>query len=394
MGGSRETTLLPGLLSVALFFFSLNFIGTVLARYSRDLGISIAATGVIWSAVSLVSFVMRPFSGYLADKLHSYVSMSIGGFFMVLAAIVYAYSHGFSGLMGGRVVQGLAIGFFIAPSIAVVAMAAGSYAGMALGYRSMIIALSSLVAPPIAGIMADAMGYKAVFAASGILAAALALVDGILARRIRMTRREHRKVEWRKALNRVVILAALAAVMGGSGFFAISMLVQSHYRDLGYSASIYGYFMMFTGLSGLFSRYLGGRFSMTRNPAVLAIIGYAVAAVSMIMLGSMYLIPGAYIVALTYGFGLGLTVPSQQLLVLDAVEPQVKNTAASIYAMGFDLGGFIGPLAYGYAASLRGYVEAYYLLALSFILAVAPLIIVAYYIGRGDLYSRPPRWNR
>ena len=376
--------LIVGLASTIVYFLATSLIMSVLARYSRDLGIDVASTSFIWSLVYLVAFFMRPVAGYIADRTSSYLAMSLGSFFVTAASVTYLFSRGFTVLVMGRVLHGVGAGYFISPSIAAVATAAGEKAGMALGVRSMLISLTSIAAPPIAGFIVDSMGYALVFILAAGLSAVTALLNGAEAFRSRAEVRRRSGAGWREALNKLVVMVMAAAIFNGTLFLTLSGILQAHYRDLGYEAKTYGYFLMFFGISSIFSRFIAGKLSTSRSPATIALVGHVITATSVLMLSNWYLVPLSYVVALVYGFGIGLTVPTQQLIVTHAVPEEVRNRAMSFYAMGFDLGGFIGPMIFGYIASIQGYVMSYkYLLISPIGAAVLMACITLKMAGRG-----------
>jgi len=296
---------------------------------------------------------------------------------MMAASITYSTSSSFQELLIGRVLQGAGAAYFISPSIAAVATAASEKAGTALGVRSMLISLASIVAPPIAGVVVDSVGYLPVFAIAASLTGVLAVLNVLEAKQSIAARRAGAipGAGWREALNKVVLMMMLAALFNGVLFLSLSGVLQAHYRDLGYEAKTYGYYLMFFGLSSTVSRYIAGKLSTQKNPAAIALVGHATAVLAVYMLKEMYLAPSSYIVALVYGFGMGLTVPTQQLIVTSSVPEEVRNRAISIYAMGYDLGGFIGPMVYGYIASAYGYNASYQYMVL---IPLAALMLMAY----------------
>jgi len=181
---------------------------------------------------------------------------------------------------------------------------------------------------------------------------------------------------WGDVLNLTIILLTIAALLRGSVFMAISGLVQMHYRDLGLGAIEYGYFYMVSGIGGVVTRYLGGRLSSKYDPLSIAIAGHIIMLAGVSLLPYMYLPPHSYLVASLYGLGVGLAVPTQQLVVLSSVRRDLRNRAVAIYATGFDAGRFIGPLLYGYIASTYGYTVSYHFMLLAPIGALLALIVI------------------
>ena len=377
----RNTRLALNLTSVALYFLSIWLIASVLARYSRDLGIGLAEVSVIWSSISLVTLVLRPFTGYLADRWSSNAAMSIGAAFSCASSLIYLVARDFNTLLLGRVIQGLGNSFFIAPSAVAVA-SSSVYIGMALGMRSMLVSLGGVIGPPLAGILVDYVGYAPVF----ILSTALGMVIVVINLGLKGERSDRADVSWRHAINWTVAATMLLASLGGAVLMTLLGLVQVHYRDLGYEASVFGYLSIFFAVSGLVSRYLAGRLAEEVGPLKVIAVGYLISSVSMVMFSRMYLPPWSFLAVVVYGFGLGLTVPTQQLIAISSVPPGAKNRAMSFYAMGADVGRFLGPLALGYVASIRGYVASYQLMILLPLAALPVLSFMYLRAERGHLW--------
>ncbi len=367
--GNRKLTL--NLASVALYFLSLWLIASVLARYARDLGIGITEISVIWSVVSLVTLMMRPLTGYLADRWSSNVTMLVGSIFSLLSSIIFLNASDFTSLLLGRIAQGFGNSFFIAPSAVAVASSTSSV-GLALGLRSMLISLGGVIGPPVAGLLTDSLGYWAVFSLAAISSLTIALMNVNL--KEGGERAEREQASWRDAFRSVVLISMSIAALGGAALMVILELVQVHYRDLGYEASIFGYFSMFFGAAGLLSRYLSGR--MAENRPVTAIsLGYGTMLLSLMALSVWYEPPLGYGIAALFGLGLGFTVPAQQYVTIKSVPEGARNRAMALYSMGADVGRFSGPIIMGLVASFSGYSTAYLLTSL-FPLSTFPLLIL------------------
>ncbi len=380
-----------GLAIVALYFTTIYLVITVLARYFRDLGFSISEIGFLWSLASLSAISIRLFVGYIADRIGSILSMAIGTLLSLVSIALYALTQGVYPLAVARVFQGLANGFFIPTSIVAIASIVDSASGFVLGLRSMVIAITSFVIPPIAGYLADVYGYKFVFllaSISSIIALSLCIYLDRVSSNSRTLHRVHTYGSsvlgsFRDALNRVVLLMMFVAICNGVVFFTISSIVQTHYRDLGYGARVYGYFTLFFGLFSALSRYLAGKAMYRWNPVSIALTGFIVVAISMALLSIYFEPPTSFIIASIYGFGLGLVIPTQQIVVLNSVPRNARNRATAIYTIGLDLGGLIGPPIYGAIAQHYGYTQSYLTLAIPSLIAIVLLSIVRKYLSQG-----------
>ncbi len=383
----KNKELVLNLASVTVYYIALWFITSILARYSRDIGIDIVGTSLIWSSVYVVSLFLRPLTGYLADRTSSNLSMTIGGVFIFISSLIFLSAGDFSHLLTGRLLQGLGNAFFVSPSAAAVVLAAGELAGMALGLRLMLISFGGIIAPPIAGYIVDTLGYSPVFISSAVLALVIVTINALMVKK-----REVGNVvisKWRDAINKVVVGMMIISSLTGALLMAILGIVQAHYRDLGYEASIYGYFTMLFAFTGMISRYLAGRLSLRVRPMNIVIGGHLITLASIALLHMMYKAPESFFFASLFGFGLGLSLPPQQLITLSSVPDGAKNRAMSFYSMGTDAGMFIGPLALGYLVSLYGYVTAYIYLTIVPILAIILDILILWVLRCEKVLAKP-----
>ncbi len=367
----KNRRMIVNLSSVALYFFSLWLIASVLARYARDMGIGLTEISVVWSVISLVTIVTRPITGYLADRWSSNATMLIGSIFSLLSSIIFMNATDLSSLLLGRVVQGLGNSFFIAPSAVAVASSTSSI-GPALGLRSMLISLSGVIGPPAAGIIVDHLDYRAVFFLAAFSSLTIALMNANLRGDNRNKRGE--RSGWKEAFRGTVLLPMSLASLSGASLMVILELVQVHYRDLGFGASVFGFFSMFFGGAGLLSRYISGKMAEKR-PLTAISIGYGTMFLSLVALSICYLPPLSYGIAALFGLGLGFTVPAQQYVTINSVPEGVRNRAMALYSMGADVGRFSGPMLMGFVASLSDYSTAYLFTSL-FPLSSIPILFM------------------
>lgn len=362
-GHMRGVTITLLIVATAFYFISATSISTIIARYSRDLGISVERTSVLWSTTFLIALILRLWAGYVADRVGFFKVLIIGLTSLIASLIIYSLpSVNYSLLLIGRTIQGVSRAFFISPSITATAVLADNWAGVVLGIRSAVISLSNAITPPLAGMAADNMGYRAVFTVSLVMAFTSLFFLLLVRRGLTAPQAEimsEGSVSWSKIITGEALLITTSNSMLGVSFMSISGIVQMHYRDLGISARSYGLLFMSIALPSLLTRLISGKLVNRITPEIISVSGFTLLLLGTTLFTKYYLIPYAYIPATIYGLGVGLIVPANQYRMITIAPKGGENRAVAMLNMGFDAGSFIGPVIFGYIASVRGYVESY-----------------------------------
>jgi predicted MFS family arabinose efflux permease len=261
--------------------------------------------------------------------------------------------------MAARALQGVALASFVAPSIYAASMLAGVDPAKAIAVRSASIAAASSTAPYIAGLLVDYAGYTAGFAYATLsgLASAAASAALPMARRVR----GRGGPPIREVLSSVRRLLPLftASALDGVVFLGFQSLPQTHLKDLGYAASVFGLAMALNGAAGVPFRLYASRLAVRVGCLYSMALGYAAASAGMAALLHSVEPPYIYAAGVAYGAGLGLVVPSEQLLVVSNTPARVRNTVLSVYTLAFDIGGFAGSALLGALAEAHGYGAGY-----------------------------------
>jgi len=372
---SKDLGLTLVIVTTFLYFFTLNLSTSIIARYSRELGMNIGQVGIIWSITFLAAVFFRPIAGYYGDKISSFSMMALGSILLGISNVVFTITQTSFGLSMGRFLTGVSNAFFITTSIAAASLVVPlDRSSVALSYRAAAVSFGTFVGPPIAGYIVDIGGYSWVFKLAIVMAIVNAALCLLYRKNGEVSSEEHfEKLTWRKALNTIVILATVLGIFGGGVFSGFRGLVQTHYRDLGYPGSYYGLIMaMFSGVSTITRLFVPKLTGKDPNRSyLLAVAGYMLLFVGTGLLLVLYPYPESFIVAAIYGVGFGLTVPTIQHLISYYTERAVRNRAMAIYAIGFDVGGFVGGLAFSYVAEFYGYTNAY------LVMTFFPLINIA-----------------
>ena len=347
--------------STYLFFSGLMAITSIIARYARFLGLSVASVGFVFSLAPLVAAVSRLPVGLGADRVGARPFMVMGGVWILVAGLVAAVSHSVLGVGLARGLQGLGLAFFVAPSIFAASVLPGVPASRAVSARSAAIALASGTSPFVAGVLVDRFGYMAGFlygSVNGGLAALLSALM-VLEKPSGKTRRGLLLREALRSARGLWAVVPVAPLIDGAVFMGFQSLPQAELRDLGYPAAVFGLALALNGLAGFPSRLSVSRLAPRYGCPMLMLAGYASIVTGLGVLRLSVAPPAIYLVGALYGAGFGLVAPSEQLLIVTNTPRAVRNTVLSIYTLGFDAGGFIGSTLLGALASIHGYQASY-----------------------------------
>jgi MFS transporter, DHA1 family, inner membrane transport protein len=155
---------------------SVTMIGPLLVDIAKDLGVSVAQTGLLAAATAAPQALAAPFAGLLSDRFgrRPLIVLSLGG--IGLLGLAAAYAPGFLALVAIRFAAGL-VG-----SMAPVSFMASvgdlfppERRSPAMGWFNMGFSLAAIAGVPIMGAVGGAFGWRSAFAASGVLMLALAL---------------------------------------------------------------------------------------------------------------------------------------------------------------------------------------------------------------------------
>ncbi|KSW12191.1 hypothetical protein CF15_05370 [Pyrodictium occultum] len=346
------------LVAVLLFFTSISSLGSIVSRYMRDLGAGVAVSGQVYAVAPLVAAILRIPVGIAADRVGSRLFLVAGAAVAAAAGLLAAAAAGAAALAAARGLQGAALAFFVAPSIAAAAALGGEMAVRAISLRAAAVSAAMVLGPMLAGVVADHAGSRAAF----LLSAAAGASAAAAAAWVRMSSRPvfgGPSPGLRDALTPGVALAVALAVVDGMGFFAVQSLSQMSLRDLGYGASVSGAFQSILAASGLAARGLSSRVYAKLGPRRMLAMGFALEALGLSLLASRPEPPTAYLAAALQGFGSGTSIPGEQILVSISAPRGAGNRAASLYTLGFDVGGALGVFALSGLAGSAGYAAAY-----------------------------------
>jgi len=354
------------IISVFLYFTSLGGIGSIISRFSRELGADTFETGLIFSLGPFIGMFTRIPSGLMADKYGSKYFMIFGGVMVTISALYASTISEYTGVYIVRVLQGISMGLFISASIAAISIYGYiKYLTHLLSYRAAVISLSGLIGPLLTTYIVDHVGYREAFYTMALFGAVSALSSYMLPHKKSGVERGSGGRILEVVSNRIVITLLILPLVNGGIFFALNSLLQDHVYTLGQPSLVIGRMLFVVGLIGMVSRLYAVKLIDRIGSINTLTTGIIVEALGVSILT---LYDGAeimlHLAASLFGGGIGLTVPSGQYILLSNVSEDTRNTATAIYASGFDVGGTLGVIGLSYVASIYGFEASYTVMAL------------------------------
>jgi MFS family permease len=337
------------------FYVSFFLLLPTLPLYLRRLGASDTAIGLIMGCFAVTSMLLRPWTGWGADRWGRWPFMVAGAVVFVLAPIGYAVSAGVLALVMVRLLHGAGMALYPTAATAMVADVApparrGEFMGLFGAAGSIAMALG-----PISG---DAvlvrLGFEALFA----LAALMALIALGLALATPETLATPSSAGFTlgstvagPALGPALVIGCLMLTYG-----ALVTFLPLHAQHVGANP---GVFFLVYALVLTLTRGPAGRLSDRFGRAPVAAVGLAVAAAALALLA---LSEGALVLAVVgalYGLAGGIAQPALAAWCVDVVAPADRGRAMGTFFTVLELGIAIGAMSSGVAVARWGFTATF-----------------------------------
>ncbi|MCX8195781.1 MAG: MFS transporter [Acidilobaceae archaeon] len=325
-----------------------------MSRHAVSLGAAEDEVSLLATSYALTAIALRFLVSPLIDLGFAKALMIAGGLLSAFSFIIFSHAESVTQLYFGRLVQGVSVALYIPASLYSAAMGNAERATRVIMWRSTMWGMGAAIGPALMGWTLESSSWRNMYYVGSFASFASALLP--LSMSSPEVRRSGPRSPKSSLLSVPFLLSSISLLLYVVAYQSLFIFLPALHELEGYPKS--GTSLAFTVLaaSNLASRILlsATNFLSPRHAAVLGTLlgsgGYAV--VALWPLGSPLLLGSALV-----GIGLGLMVPSLQVISLLGVPQDRRGLAASVYTAMFDVAALVGPpfvifFARSYEASL------------------------------------------
>ena len=331
---------------------------------------STIAAGAITGMFAFCALLMRPLSGYIADRVNKRTLQTVGLLACAIGSAGYAFSFNLVGITVFRIIH--SIGFVLQSTVTIaitLSMVPKGREGEAVGYFSLTQVISTAAGPFIGVMVADAFGCPTTFLIDATCVAAAALVSTRVPYKSVIAPSKG-KLSFQNFISvKSVPLASVA------GLFAVCSGISSGFIVLHCeSRGIEGAALFFTvsAILMFFTRPKAGKIIDKRGIRPVLLPTFFFESAVMLLIAFAQNVWFIIIAGLLRAFGQGMEQPSVQAEIMRQEGPERSGVASSTFNLGLDLGQGVGALFAGWIAGIYDYGAAF--AACPFLLAVALVI--------------------
>lgn len=351
-----------------LAMVGMNLVVPFLPFYIRQLGVTdpddlARWSGLVFSGPFVLSFFATPLWGALGDRYGRKPMVVRAIFGLALSQLLIGFSQDVYQLLAFRIVQG-AISGFIASSLALVsANTPRDRMGYAMGFMQSSTAGGMVLGPFVGGLLADLIGYRAIF----FVTATLCTIAGVLVillvtelHKVHPGARSYTVMDnlrfmfgsRRMRMVAITLVAAQMSVLMVEPIFAL--FVEGFQTDARFISTIAGGIFSISGLfmviSGPWWGRRNDRTGYRKNLAIaLAVIGVCYA--GHLAVGSLVQLGG---LRAFLGFARGGILPTLYALTSVFAPPERQGGMMAIASSMTIFGNMLGPVLGGFVAGLWG----------------------------------------
>jgi MFS family permease len=319
------------------------------------LGVSYIDLGLALTIFAVVSGVTQAPIGYLADHFGArkvlLIGLTLGGLALIMLGLHLSYAW----LIASAVLLGVANSVYHPANYAILSAHMNeARMGRAFSIHTFAGFLGGAVAPGIIAALAGTIGGYGALIVAGAAGPLVALL--IIVLRTPDAHRANSAADGTHASRQNILTPALMML---TVFFLLLNISTAGINNFGVVALMGGYGATYSTANIALTAFLGasaigvlaGGFlaDRTHRHGQVASVCFAIDAIAVLIIAFTTLPPVALTLAMAFaGFLSGVIAPSRDMLVRQAAPPGAAGRAFGIVSTGFNVGGIIGPLLFGW----------------------------------------------
>lgn len=362
------------LLAGVSYFTVVGFSFPVLPRLvERELGGSRTQIGMAFAVFAVGMLLMRPFAGYLSDRLGRRPVMVVGATVVAACQLLHlpAARQGFTALLAVRIVAGMASSvMYLGQATVATEMSPPAQRTQVFATFSIAVVAGFVIGNPLGEIALERWGFGAAFA----LAAGFALACAGLAALLPETRPpgvRARLSGFGDLFHPVAARVGLINLLVFTAFMGFNAFIADYAEELGLAEA--KWVLLTYSATTLLVRLGLGRIIDTVDRRRLGTFAHTTVALGALALalapGPGWLYPAAFVLA----FGLAFNVPLLMLVAVDSAPDEERARVVATVTVFGDVANSMGAFALGALADAVSYEGMYVAVALSAIAAVVVL---------------------
>jgi MFS family permease len=345
----------------------------------HEFGWTRAVTAGAFSLSSVIQGLLAIVMGGLTDRFGPRVVMTLCGLFLAAGYLLMSQLTSLWQLyLFYSVILGIGMGGSFAPLLTLTARWFVKRRGLMTGLVVSGTGVGALVGPPLAGILISRYGWRASYAALGVVVLVVMIVGAQLLKsapgHLRRGGGEKDGDEASRSMHQEGVALHDAIRSGrfwkvfamvfclGFCIFAIMVHIASHVTDLGFTQATAANIMATIGAVCIAGRVLFGKALDRIGSRRGFVIGFAILGLALFLVASAGTLSILYLFAILFGFAFGACVTCESPLVSDLFGLRSHGLLLGIAACGFTFGGGVGPFVTGYIFDVAGKYQAAFML--------------------------------
>jgi MFS family permease len=338
-----------------ILFFSFFLLLSTLPLYLRRLGASDGSIGVIMGSFAITSMLLRPWTGWGADRWGRRPFMVAGAAVFAVAPIGYGVGGGALALVGVRMLHGAGMALYPTAATAMVAdVAPPARRGEFLGLFGAAGSIAMAIGPVVGVSVMTHLGFTGLFLVSATTALAALGLTLVTPETLGVASRA--PFSMAATLSRPALVPSLVILCLMLTYGAQVTFLPLHAERLGVNPGI---FFLVYALSLTLARGPAGRLSDRLGRRPVAALGLAVAAAALVVLALGEGVLGLALSGALYGLAGGLAQPALMAWCVDVVALADRGRAMGTFFTALELGIAIGAMSSGLAVARWGFVATF-----------------------------------